>query len=56
MAKDLPEAVLIDYLIWFRQNADFGPAHSDVEHWLHARFEEETQTRVPSGWSDEESK
>jgi hypothetical protein len=35
-------ATELEYLTWFRINADFGPADSDVKLYLDQRFMEET--------------
>ena len=43
-----------EYLEWFRINADFGPAHSDVIAIMDAHFEEETGRPVPIVWREEE--
>lgn len=40
------------YLKWFRCNADFGPAHSDVVHYMHEQFKQETGKQIPEGWGD----
>ena len=43
-------ATELEYLEWFRCNADFGPAHEDVIQILDEEFEEETGKLVPKGW------
>jgi hypothetical protein len=49
----LPRAELIDYLKWFRINADFGPAHEDVVRHMDEAFVLKTKTRLPEGWGSE---
>lgn len=43
----------LDYLRWFRINADFGPADSDVKDDLNKHYEQETGKKVPEGWEIE---
>lgn len=51
----MTDASELEYLVWFRQNADFGPAHGDVIYYMDAQFEKDTGNRVPKEWrSDEE--
>lgn len=47
------EATEFEYLKWFRCNADFGPADSDVKLLMNEQFERETGKRVPEGWEIE---
>ena len=56
MSEDhvIPDADELDYLAWFRQNADFGPASGDVIMYMDEDFERETGTRVPKTWRYEE--
>lgn len=42
-----------EYLLWFRHNADFGPAEGDVIHDLNRRFKEESGQDLPEGWREE---
>lgn len=42
----------IDYLYWFRINADFGPADGDVKNIMDEDYEAETGNKVPKGWRD----
>ncbi len=42
------------YLTFFRQNADFGPAHSDVVELIHEAYTARTGLPVPSDWSYED--
>lgn len=44
-------ATELEYLKWFRLNADFGPADSDVVEAMHERFMDETGKNLPSGWN-----
>jgi hypothetical protein len=41
----------LEYLKWFRLNADFGPADSDVTEYMNKRFMEETGKNLPEGWN-----
>lgn len=36
-----------DFLLWFFENADFGPADCDVRHFLFKAYEQETGRKVP---------
>ena len=38
------------WLQWFCQNADFGPADSDVRDIMIMQYEEETGNIVPDEW------
>lgn len=44
----------VEYLRWFKRNADFGPADSDVHYIMDEQYTEETGRPVPEGWSQEE--
>ena len=54
MGEDKPEATELEYLTWFRQSADFGPADKDVKYSMDQDFEQETGTLVPAGWRHED--
>lgn len=41
----------LEYLKWFRCNADFGPGHSDEQFRLDEMFMEETGKNLPEGWN-----
>lgn len=43
-------ATEIEYLKWFYQNADFGPADVDVKICLNERFEHDTRKKVPTNY------
>lgn len=43
----------LEYLRWFYDNADFGPAHGDVMLMLQKSFESETGLEVPSNYKYE---
>jgi hypothetical protein len=49
----LREASEMEYLVWFRCNADFGPASGDVIHYMHKDFEKEMGMMVPKGWAED---
>ncbi len=51
--KTLPRATELEYLKWFRLNADFGPADGDVKYLMNKQFTEETGKALPEGWEDE---
>ncbi|MBU2177688.1 MAG: hypothetical protein KJ556_21560 [Gammaproteobacteria bacterium] len=53
MEKPQTEASELEYLTWFCQEADFGPASGDVVFDMQKRFEEETGKRVPKCWVSE---
>ena len=44
-------ATELEYLKWFRINADFGPADGAVIDYMNARFMEETGKNLPKGWN-----
>lgn len=44
-------ATELEYLKWFRLNADFGPATSDVKDILNAHFMRQTGKNLPEGWN-----
>lgn len=44
-------ATELEYLTWFRHEADFGPAHSDVVERMHYWFMEKTGKNLPEGWN-----
>jgi hypothetical protein len=43
-------ATELEYLTWFRCNADFGPADSDVKDAMDEQFMDETGKNLPEGW------
>ncbi len=47
------EATELEYLKWFRINADFGPADGDVKLIMEEQFEKETGKKVPKDWAYE---
>jgi len=49
MSKE--RATEVEYLKWFRINADFGPADSDVKDNMDRYFMEETGKNLPEGWN-----
>jgi hypothetical protein len=44
-------ATELEYLKWFRVNADFGPADSDVKDAMDWQFMRETNKNLPKGWN-----
>lgn len=53
MPKKQPRerATEIEYLAWFKVNADFGPADSDVHDAMSERFIRESGKNLPDGWN-----
>jgi hypothetical protein len=46
----IPEATELEWLKWFFQRADFGPADGDVRYMLEEAFERKTGKRVPKSY------
>jgi len=44
-------ATKLEWLKWFYQNADFGPADSDVREHLKQRFMAKTEKNLPEGYN-----
>lgn len=44
-------ATELEYLKWFRQNADFGPGDGDVQDAMNQQFMQETGKLLPKGWN-----
>lgn len=40
----------LEYLRWFYEACDFGPAHGDVIDLMNEEFEEQTGKKVPDGY------
>ena len=40
-----------EYLEWFHDNADFGPADGDVRDNMIKRFMKSTGKQMPEGWT-----
>lgn len=49
MARE--RATELEYLRWFKQNADFGPADSDIHEIMALEFMENTGKNIPKGWN-----
>lgn len=47
------EATELEWLTWFAQTADFGPADGDVQAEMRNQFEKETGKTVPKNWRPE---
>ncbi len=43
----------LEFLEWFYQNADFGPADSDVQRDMKNRFMDETGKNIPEGYNED---
>lgn len=41
----------LEYLKWFRVNADFGPADGDVIDSMNEEFMRRTGKNLPEGWN-----
>lgn len=41
----------LEYLKWFRINADFGPADGDVKDIMNDNFMDSTGKNLPEGWN-----
>lgn len=51
--KELDEAEAeSEWLVWFYQEADFGPAHEDVLKEMKRRYKVKTGNHLPRGYSD----
>lgn len=50
----MKRATELEYLRWFRINADFGPASEDVIYLMNQQFKKETGKELPAGWDGEE--
>lgn len=48
---EMPEATELEFLTFFCQQADFGPADEDVRYSIEKRFEKKTGRKVPNEWS-----
>lgn len=46
-------ATELEWLMYFYQNADFGPADSDVRWSIKESFEKETGKSLPEGYNEE---
>jgi hypothetical protein len=44
-------ATELEYLTWFRVNADFGPGESDYIDRLNGLFMDSTGKNIPDGWN-----
>ena len=49
MARE--RATKLEYLEWFRFNADFGPADSEVIDMMNQNFMDKTGKNLPHGWN-----
>lgn len=50
----MKKATELQWLKWFYENADFGPAHGDVMDCLQEEFKEQTKKEVPDGYRYDE--
>lgn len=49
--KEHERASEVEWLRWFYDNADFGPADSDVKDIMMTNFMAETKKWLPEGWN-----
>ncbi len=47
----MERALECEYLTWFYQNADFGPADSDVRDIMKDEFMKQTGKNIPEGYN-----
>lgn len=52
--RTIVRATELEYLRYFFEEADFGPAHEDVVYIISSNFKEETGKDLPEGYGDEE--
>ena len=50
----MKKATELEWLKWFFQNCDFGPAHGDVIMGMMDQFKNETKKELPDGYSQED--
>lgn len=50
----MEKATELEWLQWFYQNADFGPAHGDVIFDMCRAFQAETGKGLPDGYEEED--
>ena len=48
------ECAELEYLRWYRANADFGPADGDVQMYMQHEYTRQTGEPVPSEWLAED--
>lgn len=46
----MEKATELEWLRYFYQEADFGPAHEDVVYIIEENFKEETSKELPEGY------
>lgn len=49
----MERATELEWLRWFYQEADFGPADSDVRFYMATAFKQETGKELPEGYEEE---
>ena len=47
-------ATELEWLKWFAQNADFGPAEGDIRNAMRKEFRKLTGKEIPKGWRGED--
>lgn len=43
----------LEYLRWFYEHTDFGPAHEDVVSIMNERYVKLTGNKIPEGYDDD---
>lgn len=46
-------ATAFEFLEWFYENADFGPADEDVREFMKRNFKKKTGKEIPEEYDDE---
>lgn len=50
----MERATELEYLEWFYQNADFGPADGDVRFYMNHQFKKDSGMELPEAYEDVE--
>jgi hypothetical protein len=48
----MKRATELEYLIWFRENLDYGPFGDEIIYYMNEKFKEETGKNLPKKWED----
>jgi hypothetical protein len=48
----MERATELEYLRYFRETCDFGPAHDDVIEIINDNFRKTTRKDIPEEWED----
>lgn len=52
--KEVEKATELEFLRWFYDEADFGPADSEVRDIMKQNFRRQTGKQLPDGYEEEE--